>query len=46
MEIPTVFRSGTLDIKIRGEISLQIGVKGNVQNWRYAMVPIDAQPVV
>ena len=34
MEIPTVFRSGTLDIKIRGEISLQIGVKGVKSTWR------------
>ena len=46
LEIPTVFKHGVLEIKLRGEVFLQIGVKGNVQNWRYAMVPIDAQPVV
>lgn len=35
MEIPTVFRSGTLDIKIKGEVSLQLGVKGEKSGWRY-----------
>ena len=33
MEIPTVFKSGTLDIKIKGEVSLQLGVKGVKTSW-------------
>ncbi|KAJ3554928.1 hypothetical protein NM688_g2854 [Phlebia brevispora] len=34
LEIPTVFKSGTLDIKLRGEVSLQLGVENyNNQKW-------------
>ncbi|THG96118.1 hypothetical protein EW026_g5654 [Hermanssonia centrifuga] len=34
LEIPTIFKSGTLRIALRGEVTLQIGVNGATQKWK------------
>ena len=35
LEIPTTFKNGQLEIKLRGDVKVSLGVDGGAQKWRY-----------